>query len=103
MGVFLLSLFSKVSPNNSNGVLIIELSLSKLSFIFEIYAINSSFDEFKFISVLNILFFLNFNWGLLKLKRIEDIKFLSIFFSSIFSTIVFLSSKLSLKKLSFSK
>lgn len=71
MGIFLLSLFSKVSPNNSNGVFMIELSLSYSSFIFEMYAISSSFGKFKFI--LNLIVLSNSlcidNLGLLSLKK----------------------------------
>ena len=71
MGVFLLSLLSKVSPNNSNGVFMIELSLSYSSFIFEMYAISSSFGKFKFI--LNLIVLSNSlcidNLGLLSLKK----------------------------------
>lgn len=66
-----MSLFSKVSPNNSNGVFMIELSLSYSSFIFEMYAISSSFGKFKFI--LNLIVLSNSlcidNLGLLSLKK----------------------------------
>ena len=66
-----MSLLSKVSPNNSNGVFMIELSLSYSSFIFEMYAISSSFGKFKFI--LNLIVLSNSlcidNLGLLSLKK----------------------------------
>ncbi|PZP14339.1 MAG: hypothetical protein DI602_04400 [Aliarcobacter butzleri] len=66
-----MSLFSNVSPNNSKGVLIIELSLSYSFFIFEMYAISSSFGKFKFI--LNLIVLSNSlcidNLGLLSLKK----------------------------------